>query len=531
MIRPIFRKDWNLLWPLVTLQIAIQIGLTWAIYRAGFFSEDLAASALLRPLTLAWFAAITALVAAVVHQDPLPGVDQDWLIRPLKRRVLLAAKLLFILATVSLPMLALDLLHAHLLGFSSPASLQHVLFKELYVLVCLIVPLLALAAATRNMTEFITLGAALTIVYAGCMLIGGFLSGPDHCPTCGTGVEWLQHLLQHIGVLAGALVVIVLQYRWRMTRLSLVILAVGAAAFALLQLPWDTAFSLQSALRKGAAPIPVAIAFDAQAHRSDAESVKSNSVNVTQATRALMRGDLQGATQYLHRRGRSNEIPIAVDLPLRIDHVPDGGLLLFDRSQLHLFDRGDRTLEVLASPPSAPDSDAVGQASDAYLAHQTVYLPTALARSLNGQERLRIDYSITLAARSATYRMAALNGRARIPEAGLCATRLNQAEATILLRCKQLGLVPFCYRATLYAPDGRHAPAKSGCSPDYRPYLPPFATVASLYGLRIPIPDEYLVAHHTVNTSELVRSYLLIEFYAARGHFTRSVDINGFALP
>ena len=58
---------------------------------------------------------------------------------------------------------------------------------------------------------------------------------------------------------------------------------------------------------------------------------------------------------------------------------------------------------------------------------------------------------------------------------------------------------------------------------DYKPKL------QEMHGK--PIPDEYLVAHHTVNTVELGRSYLLIEFYAARGHFVRSVDIDHFTLP
>src|SRR4051812_36077204 len=104
MIRHILRKDWILLWPMVALVTAIQVALEVAGYRAGFFSADSAAVELLRPLTLAWFAGISALTVAVVHQDPIPGVDHDWLVRPIRRTDLLVAKILFVLLAISVPM-------------------------------------------------------------------------------------------------------------------------------------------------------------------------------------------------------------------------------------------------------------------------------------------------------------------------------------------------------------------------------------------------------------------------------------------
>jgi len=530
MIRHILKKDWNLLWQLVALQVAIQIALSWDVYKSGFFGEDVAANALLRPLMLAWYAAIAAVVTAVVHQDPVPGVDQDWLIRPLKRTDLLSAKVLFVLMTVSAPMFVLDLLHAHALGFVWPMSARHALFKEFYVFVCLIVPILALAASTRNMTELITLGATLIVVYAVSTLIGGLVFGPNHCPTCGTGVEWIQHLLQHAGLFAGAIVVLTLQYRRRLTTASLVLLVCGAVALVFLQLPWKSAFALQTRLQESASKIPVGIAFDAEAASGSDKPTGENPGGASQAAHALLRGDVGRAVEYLRRRGRSTGIPVAADLPLRIDHVPPGNLVLFDRSELHLLDPRGRNLysETNASPPSWPDPNEAGR--DSYLAHQTLYLPAEIAKSMDERTRLRIDYYMTLVAPSGTYRVAAIGGDMRAPEAGVCATHLNQSDAIILLRCKQVGRLPFCYSATLYGPDGHADVTKSSCSPDYRPYLPPISVVSSLYGLLIPIPDRYLIAHHTVDTSQLGRSHLLVKFYAARGHFTRSVEIDNFPL-
>ena len=84
--------------------------------QSGLFRDLPAAEALQRPLNMAWFIGIAALAAAVVHQDPIPGVDQDWLIRPLHRTQLLLAKLAFLAITISVPMAALNLADALAIG-------------------------------------------------------------------------------------------------------------------------------------------------------------------------------------------------------------------------------------------------------------------------------------------------------------------------------------------------------------------------------------------------------------------------------
>src|SRR5262249_30759056 len=108
MIRHILWKDWKLLWPMVLFLTFIQICLQWVQFRFGYFADDPTAGELLRPLTMAWFAGVAAITAAVVQLDAIPGLDQDWLIRPLRRTDLLLAKLSFLLLTVSLPMLIVD---------------------------------------------------------------------------------------------------------------------------------------------------------------------------------------------------------------------------------------------------------------------------------------------------------------------------------------------------------------------------------------------------------------------------------------
>ena len=178
MIGPILRKDWKLLWPMVALVTAIQVGFEWVSY----FGDRPGAAVLIRPLILAWYAGIAAVSAAVVLQDPLPGADQDWLIRPVRRSDMILAKLAFLGLSVSVPMGALNFAHAMALGFPFRLSLEVVLYKEAYLFVCFVVPMVALAAVARNMTEFIVTGALLVVVYTLSLSLSAFFLVPNGVP-------------------------------------------------------------------------------------------------------------------------------------------------------------------------------------------------------------------------------------------------------------------------------------------------------------------------------------------------------------
>ena len=537
MIRHILKKDWRLLWPLVALMTAIQIGLEWSSFKSGLFGENLAAHELLYPLTLAWFACITALTVAVIHQDPIPGADQDWLIRPLSRTDLLMGKILFVLLSVSLPMLLLNLLHALALGFPPMISLQDVLFKEFYVFICLIVPVLALAASTGNMTEFITSGVVLGVVYAASTGVSAFLFGVDYCPTCDTGVSWLQHILQHAGILVGAVIVLAFQFYRRRTALSRAVLIFGAVALVVVQFPWGLAFSVQRTLQgKSGTANSLAITFDREAADLAANDPQSGGRpgSGRQAARALLRGDVGQAMELLRRRTLPGAPPVAVDLPLQISGLPRDGLLLLDRSQVHLFsgDGSNVFSAVVAMGPSQPNLIVPPETADAspQMVHQTLYLPAALYKGSAHIVRLQMDYSLTLMELRGSYRIAALDGELYQPDVGFCATKLDPAGDSIRLRCKQIGASPFCMSATLYGPDGRHNPVVLDCSPDYRPYLPPITDVGRVYGPPVPVIDSRGLIHYAVATSELEQSYLLLKIYAVREHFTRSFDVANFPL-
>ena len=101
MIWHIFRKDLQRLWPFVAALAALNLLVAVIQIALGVFTSE--HSTLLRladflgllSTILIFFAAVL-----VVQLDPIPDDRQDWLARPIRRRDLLAAKLLFMLLTV-----------------------------------------------------------------------------------------------------------------------------------------------------------------------------------------------------------------------------------------------------------------------------------------------------------------------------------------------------------------------------------------------------------------------------------------------
>ena len=89
MVRHILKKDWTLLWPLVTALAVLQGLLAFARFTAGHFLDGLPTV----PLAVLELLAAATVITLAVHQDPIPGIRQDWLVRPISRRDLFLAKL------------------------------------------------------------------------------------------------------------------------------------------------------------------------------------------------------------------------------------------------------------------------------------------------------------------------------------------------------------------------------------------------------------------------------------------------------
>ena len=524
MMRHILRKDWTLLWPLALLVIAIQVGLEWALWRTGLQTTNTLAVELSRFLRSAWGLGIVALTIAVVHEDTIPGSEQDWLIRPVSRTSLLLAKMVFVLLTICVPMWVVNVAHEMALGFPPVPSLADALYKECYVFVCLLVPVMALASIARNMTELLVLGAGFAVLFAVNEGVGALLMGDSLCPTCETGFFWLQRQLQHIGLLIGAAVILALQYYRRRTLTSRLVAAVGVILLVFVQIPWDAAFALQKWVTGPVRPADMAILnIDAAAI-----SVKSSARTQNAARRAsldLMSGNVAGAVESL-RQVKVRDAPVMLSAPLRISGLAAGDFLLADRLTVTLSQAGDVVYRrVVPQPRTWPlIAEPAGSGADSGVVAQKVTLPAAdLAAAVERGAQIRFRYWLTRMSLSAEHRMAAMDGELRAADIGVCRARVDSD--AIRVRCQRIGRAPNCYIATLFGPDGTHNSPVLECMSDYRPYIPPLTDILSYAGVDLPVRDPAGVAHYPVESAALPEAYIVLQVFAPREHFTRTVDV------
>ncbi len=526
MIWSILKKDWALLWPLAVLVTLIQIAYEWAVYKFGFFGASPLAHELMLLLAPAWYLGVIAVSVAVVQEDTVPGVDQDWLVRPLLRGDLLLAKMLFVLLTVCVPMVVVNVVHELALGFPAVPSLGDAVYKECYLFIGLLIPAMAVASATRNMRDLVVLVAGLVVLYAASLWIATSLFGAGRCPTCDTSVSWLQHLLQHLGLLVGSAVVLGLQYYRRRTQLSRVLLAIGVMLLVAVQLPWGVAFSMQSWM---ATPIG-----------SDASSihVTAEPAEVTQgtnkgsaklsgarlATHALLKGDVDTTIQSLKGGHRPREAPVIFTVPLHISGITHDEFLVLDHVRFSIVDAHGTVLYAgtaseRKSVPLLPDDP---EPSESSVIQQKIEIPGAVYRRVAARAvSLILDDSLTVRAVVAQHRLAANEGEVRSPEIGVCQSGADPGQAAV--RCKQIGHAPNCYAATLYGPEGKHNPEVLTCGSDYRPFIPTPAQIISFTGVDLPIRDNYGVAHYDVDGSDLADSYIILKVYETGQHFRRTV--------
>ena len=157
-----------------------------------------------------------------------------------------------------------------------------------------------------------------------------------------------------------------------------------------------------------------------------------------------------------------------------------------------------------------------GDATPAGLSYQTIEYPATSIESM-ATVRLQMDFTLTLVKVRAAHKIAALDGEQSAPDTGLCATRLDRD--TVSVHCKSIGQAPFCFSATLYAPDGRHNPKVFNCDPDYRRHWPVRRAHFTESICRF---DPQGVVDYPVAAPELETSYVLLKIYGELDHFKRT---------
>jgi hypothetical protein len=332
-------------------------------------------------------------------------------------------------------------------------------------------------------------------------------------------VSWIQHLVQHAGILLGAGAILAVQYYRRRTESARALAVIGTVALVFGQLPWSVSFGIQRWL----SPAPNA----AQAIRVDYDARSSSAPQPAHTTPAP-RHELGFAMNYLQRRGSARNAPVTIFLPVRIDGLRPEERLLIDRSDVSLLAESGLALFRGLNPgtlyPPGPLPAPASARGDAPQPLQVIELPARAYRDLGQQKlRLRLDYSLTLMKVAGRHVIPAANGVLRSQDLGACETRPDQANSLIKLRCQKIGRTPFCLSFTVRTDADQENPEIFQCDPDYRPYLPSLTDPLNRFGVDIPIRDPSGLIHYPLEAAQTTALHILIKVYAVQEHAVRSL--------
>jgi hypothetical protein len=188
------------------------------------------------------------LASLAVYAEPIPGNRQFWITRPYRRTSLLGAKLLFVAAFVSFPLMLADSFILILKGFSPLENPAGLLWHALMIFAVILLPMIALASITEGFA---------TGTLAGLVTIGSFLgldsvlSSLDTYTSFRGKVTWIAASVGVLIVLPAVLAIVILQYRARRTAISRLIFVCAVAVLALCGdrlLPGYTSWVLQTHL-------------------------------------------------------------------------------------------------------------------------------------------------------------------------------------------------------------------------------------------------------------------------------------------
>ncbi len=268
-----------------------------------------------------WF-----LIAAVIHIEPLPGTGHFWLTRPYCRSSLFAAKALFIIAFVNLPLFIADLIILHATGFPVLGSVGGLVWTQLLLICAFEIPVAAIASVTSGLLGFLTATLFLVLITLSSYLLISTL----HISLGWGHFEWVREYVA-LGLLSllGA-GILFWQYAYGATRLSRIAAAGGpillftcTAAF-----PWTAAFAVQRWF---------------QGSRVQASTISMRLDSERQWAGRVYRGDRDG---------------FLADIPVVIDGIPRGTDLKLYGVQMTVYAPNGRTLPIEEPPSDSFETDS-----------------------------------------------------------------------------------------------------------------------------------------------------------------------------
>ncbi len=194
-------------------------------------------------------AGVGLLISMVIHAEAIPGDKQFWTTRPYRWPSLLAAKLIFILLFVNLPVFIARVVIVLSDGIPIGSALSGLIWSQLWLLLGIGVPVAALAALTRGLVTFVF---AATAILAFIFAVPSF-TYQFHSSWL-SGLQWIRNGIVLAVLVAACSAIFYNQYRNRQSSGSRIL--AGAGAVLVVGMSWfmteDFAMDLQAGLSQQA---------------------------------------------------------------------------------------------------------------------------------------------------------------------------------------------------------------------------------------------------------------------------------------
>lgn len=139
-------------------------------------------------LAILWAAWLFQIVH-VVHGENLVGDNQFWVTRPYEWPKLIAAKILFVIAVVNLPLFVVQISFLHHAALAIFPNVPGLLFMQLFISLAIFLPVAMIATVTRNFGHVVLVALALVLYSVGIvdlyfampnanMTVWGHMPGP-----------------------------------------------------------------------------------------------------------------------------------------------------------------------------------------------------------------------------------------------------------------------------------------------------------------------------------------------------------------
>ncbi|HEY6454672.1 MAG TPA: hypothetical protein VIY90_05250 [Steroidobacteraceae bacterium] len=542
MIWHFFRKDVRLLWPLALAVVVTQALCALRTAALGYFDQPPVLERLTSFLPLLVYLGIAIVAVTVVHQEPLSGAQEDWLVRPIRRRDLALSKVLFVLLMVNLPLMLVDLAQQLALHFSVSASITAALSRFLIMMFGLSLPALVLGAVTRSLIDAFVFAVPAAIGFVFFTMFATTALSPDLFEIAGGGITWVTVAAASLVVSLGSAAALAFQYLTRRTLMArgIGLAAVLAALCTLMFLPRTVAIAAQEAVSALPSRNAVRLSFDAarQAAHSGAESAPSVGFGsavpgAVVVARAMEQARLDRQMQQIR-------------LPLSIVGLQQGDILFADRVTIRVTALTGR---VLYQGARVCTHGSLGYGIGCVANRLEVWSSTAQSFNIRSEQRLMLPmavyerikdlpvrvevmYVLTRFAPQPSQAISAVGDLQSLPEMGTCATRIDEDGDEIELGCLTDVGVPSCAAVILEDPQtNRRNPALHLCNPSYGPaHRLGSEDAVNRSHLSIPFQDPSGLAHYPVDSAAIKRARLVVTAYDPAAHFHSTLTIPSIRL-